>query len=160
MVLIITMFQSCWRSNLGGIGDQFLATGLLVLCVCAITDRRNMQVAVFIVTIIVIFIIVIVPTITVIAIIVTTTWPGDKAAGPPLHRSHRSGDRNLLRLQLRLRAQPCQGLCAQALQYDRRVRFLLLTLQSSTSCMRSYSKGAFSWLFWPTLPSSPARWHH
>ena len=30
----------------GGIGDQFLATGLLVLCVCAITDRRNMQVIV------------------------------------------------------------------------------------------------------------------
>ena len=152
MVLIITMFQSCWSSNSGGIGDQFLATGLLVLCVCAITDRRNMQVAaviVFVTTIIVIAIIII--AIIVIAIIVTTTWPGDEAAGPPLHRSHRSGDRNLLRLQLRLRAQPCQGLCAQALQYDRRVRFLFRSLQSGW---------IFLTFFLANFASSPARWHN
>lgn len=30
---------------LGGVGDQFLGTGLLLLCVCAITDSRNMQVS-------------------------------------------------------------------------------------------------------------------
>ena len=28
----------------GGIGDQVLGTALLLLCVCAITDKRNMQV--------------------------------------------------------------------------------------------------------------------
>lgn len=30
---------------LGGGGDQFLATAMLLLCICAITDRRNMQVS-------------------------------------------------------------------------------------------------------------------
>ena len=28
----------------GGVGDQVLGTALLLLCVCAITDKRNMQV--------------------------------------------------------------------------------------------------------------------
>ena len=28
----------------GGVGDQVLGTALLLLCVCAITDQRNMQV--------------------------------------------------------------------------------------------------------------------
>jgi len=41
---IFGTFPSDHLSYAGGIGDQFLATGLLVLCVCAITDRRNMQV--------------------------------------------------------------------------------------------------------------------
>jgi glycerol uptake facilitator-like aquaporin len=31
----------------GGVGDQVLGTALLLLCICAITDRRNMQVGVF-----------------------------------------------------------------------------------------------------------------
>ena len=29
----------------GGVGDQLLGTGLLLLCVCAITDRNNMRVS-------------------------------------------------------------------------------------------------------------------
>jgi len=42
---IFGTFPGDHLSYAGGIGDQFLATGLLVLCVCAITDRRNMQVS-------------------------------------------------------------------------------------------------------------------
>ena len=32
----------------GGVGDQVLGTALLLLCVCAITDKRNMQVLVMV----------------------------------------------------------------------------------------------------------------
>ena len=39
-----TLSYSFSSSDLGGIGDQVLGTMLLLLCICAITDRRNMQV--------------------------------------------------------------------------------------------------------------------
>jgi len=42
---IFSTYPADHLSYAGGIGDQFLATALLLLCVCAITDRRNMQVS-------------------------------------------------------------------------------------------------------------------
>jgi len=42
---IFATYPSPHLTYLGGVGDQVLGTALLLLCVCAITDRRNMQVS-------------------------------------------------------------------------------------------------------------------
>jgi len=42
---IFSTFPSPHLSYIGGILDQVVGTALLLLCVCAITDRRNMQVS-------------------------------------------------------------------------------------------------------------------
>ena len=41
---IFGTFPSPHLSYAGGIFDQFLGTALLLICICAITDRRNMKV--------------------------------------------------------------------------------------------------------------------
>jgi glycerol uptake facilitator-like aquaporin len=41
---IFSTFPSTHLSFFGGIFDQFLGTFLLLVCICAITDKRNMQV--------------------------------------------------------------------------------------------------------------------
>lgn len=42
---IFSTFPSQHLTNIGGILDQVMATAFLLICVCAITDRRNMQVS-------------------------------------------------------------------------------------------------------------------
>ena len=83
----------------GGVGDQLLGTGLLLLCVCAITDRNNMRVSRH-----------------VSAITCPVPRVCVQAAGPLLRGSHHPRYRRLLRLQLRLRHQPRPGLCPAAVQ--------------------------------------------
>jgi MIP family channel proteins len=42
---IFSTYPSPHLTTAGGAGDQFLGTAMLMLCVCAITDRKNMQVS-------------------------------------------------------------------------------------------------------------------
>ena len=42
---IFSTYPSRHLTYMGGIVDQVVGTALLMLCVCAITDRRNMQVS-------------------------------------------------------------------------------------------------------------------
>ena len=44
---IFSTFPSPHLSYAGGIFDQFLGSALLLICVCAITDTRNMKVREF-----------------------------------------------------------------------------------------------------------------
>ena len=44
---IFSTFPSPHLSYAGGIFDQFLGSALLLICVCAITDSRNMKVREF-----------------------------------------------------------------------------------------------------------------
>ena len=41
---IFSTFPSPHLSILGGIFDQFLGTFLLLVCICAVTDKRNMKI--------------------------------------------------------------------------------------------------------------------
>jgi len=42
---IFATYPSPHLTIAGGVGDQFLGTAMLLICVCAITDRKNMQVS-------------------------------------------------------------------------------------------------------------------
>ena len=44
---IFSTFPGSHLSLVGGIFDQFLGTFLLLVCICAITDSRNMQVLIY-----------------------------------------------------------------------------------------------------------------
>lgn len=41
---IFATYPAAWLSTQGGMGDQILATMLLLLCICAVTDKKNTQV--------------------------------------------------------------------------------------------------------------------
>ena len=88
---IFGTFPAHHLTLLGGLTDQLVATALLLLCICAITDRNNMKV----------------PTL----LLLSSPLPhllfssGQQTGHPFLHRPHHPGYRSLLWLQLWLRHQ-------------------------------------------------------
>ena len=89
---IFSTFPGTHLSLVGGILDQTVVTALLLTCVCAITDRKNMKVSV------------------VRAVRGIEVWlAGIQAVRASLHRSDSPRHWNIFRLQLWLRHQPCPG---------------------------------------------------
>ena len=88
---IFGTFPSTHLTYQGGMGDQILGTALLLLCVCAITDKRNMQVILSMTR----------------SRLVANLWSGQQATRPLLCRPHCAWYRDLFWVQLWVRYQPC-----------------------------------------------------